>query len=128
MATNLRSHFLCTREAMRIMKKQGGGRIINVGSISAQRPRMNNAPYTTAKFGLLGLTHSAALEGRAFNINVGIVHPGATKRDDLPNPKEPVMEDDDIAAAVVYMAHQPPNVNVLELIQLPTQQLYLGRG
>jgi NAD(P)-dependent dehydrogenase (short-subunit alcohol dehydrogenase family) len=127
-ATDLRSHFLCTREAMRIMKKQGGGRIINIGSISAQRPRMDNAPYTVCKFGLLGLTHSTALEGREFNINCGIIHPGATRRDGMPNPSEKVMEPDDIAAGVVYMAKQPHNINVLEMIQLPTQQTYLGRG
>ena len=38
MATNLRGPFLCTRAAMRIMKPQGSGRILNIGSISAQRP------------------------------------------------------------------------------------------
>ncbi len=127
-ATDLRSHFLCAREAMRIMKKQGGGRIINIGSVSAQRPRMDNAPYTVCKFGLVGLTQSAALEGRAFNINCGIIHPGVTRRDSMPNPKDTVMEASDIAAGVVYMARQPANVNVLEMIQLPTTQAYLGRG
>ena len=50
----LRAVFICTREAMRIMKKQGGGRIINIGSISAQRVRPFTAPYNSAKFGLVG--------------------------------------------------------------------------
>ena len=42
--TNLTAVFLCSREAMKIMKRQGGGRIINIGSISAQMPRMGSAP------------------------------------------------------------------------------------
>jgi NAD(P)-dependent dehydrogenase (short-subunit alcohol dehydrogenase family) len=132
-ATSLRAPFLCTRAAFRIMKKQGGGRIINIGSISAQRVRWNNAAYSSAKFGLTGLTHATALEGREFGINCGILHPGQTTRDNMP-PRpatakpEPAMSAEELAAAAVYMACQPPHVNVLELIQLPREQLYLGRG
>ena len=128
-ATDLRGPFLCTRAAFRIMKSQGGGRIINIGSVSAQRVRMNNAPYNTAKFGLVGLTHSTALDGRKYGINCGIVHPGVTLREGSPaDRQEPAMQPAETAAAVVYMACQPPHINVLEIIQLPTQQLYLGRG
>jgi NAD(P)-dependent dehydrogenase (short-subunit alcohol dehydrogenase family) len=132
-ATNLRAPFLCTRAAFAIMKAQGGGRIINIGSISASRVRQNNAPYSSAKFGLVGLTHTTALEGREFNITCGILHPGNVKRDIRPPigagfAKEPGMSQEEIAAAAVYMACQPPNVNVLEIIQLHKDQLYLGRG
>jgi NAD(P)-dependent dehydrogenase (short-subunit alcohol dehydrogenase family) len=133
-ATNLRAPFLCTRAAFAIMKAQGGGRIINIGSISASRVRQYNAPYSTAKFGLVGLTQTTALEGREFNINCGILHPGNVKKDEqAPRGvgglgKEPGMSQEEIAAAAVYMACQPPHVNVLELIQLPKDQPYLGRG
>ena len=133
MAINLRAAFICTRNAFRIMKAQGGGRIINIGSISASRVRRFNAPYSSAKFGLVGLTHTTALEGREFNINCGILHPGNVQRDNQPADsaawgEEPKMSPEEIAAAAAYMACQPPNVNVLELIQLPREQLYLGRG
>jgi NAD(P)-dependent dehydrogenase (short-subunit alcohol dehydrogenase family) len=132
-ATNLRAPFLCTRAAFRIMKAQGGGRIINIGSISASRVRENNAPYSSAKFGLVGLTHTTALEGREFNINCGILHPGNVERDSkstrgVARAQEPRMSPEEIAAAAVYMACQPPHVNVLEIIQLPRNQPYLGRG
>jgi NAD(P)-dependent dehydrogenase (short-subunit alcohol dehydrogenase family) len=131
-ATNLRAAFLCTRAAFSIMKAQGGGRIINIGSISAQRVRSNNAPYSSTKFALVGLTHTTALEGRDYNINCGILHPGLALpeniRDRADGPKEPSMTHEEIAAAAVYMACQPPHVNVLEIIQLPKDQLYLGRG
>lgn len=130
MATDLRAPFLCTREAFRIMKPQGGGRIINIGSISAQRVRSRMAAYSAAKFGLVGLTHTAALEGREYGINCGCLHPGEVHREGRPAaaPPEPFMEPEEIAEAAVYMACQPPHVNILELIQLPREQMYLGRG
>jgi NAD(P)-dependent dehydrogenase (short-subunit alcohol dehydrogenase family) len=132
-ATNLRAPFLCTREAFGIMKAQGGGRIINIGSISASRVRQGNAPYSSAKFGLVGLTQTTALEGREFNITCGVLHPGNVEREGRPGDikgwvQEPMMSPSEIAAAAVYMAAQPPHVNVLEIIQLPKDQLYLGRG
>jgi NAD(P)-dependent dehydrogenase (short-subunit alcohol dehydrogenase family) len=132
-ATNLRAPFLCTRAAFAIMKAQGGGRIINIGSISASRVRYGNVAYSSAKFGLVGLTHTTALEGREFNITCGILHPGNTERDNRPPEgtgwtAEPYMSQEEIAAAAVFMACQPPSVNVLEIIQLHKDQLYLGRG
>ena len=75
-ATNLKGPFLCTRSAMRIMKSQGCGRILNIGSISAQRPRFNSPAYASSKFGLVGLTTVTALEGREFGISACCLHPG----------------------------------------------------
>src|SRR5215203_3047425 len=76
LAVNLTGTFLCAREAMPVMKKQGGGRIINIGSISAQMCRPNASPYNTTKHGLVGLTKSIALEGRDFNVVCSVLHPG----------------------------------------------------
>jgi len=125
-AVNLRAPFLCTRAAFRIIKKQGGGRIINIGSISAQRVRPNNAPYSCAKFGIVGLTHTTALEGRECGITCGCLHPGITG--DHASSNIPMMPLKEVAAAAVFMACQPPDVNVLEIIQLPRDQPYIGRG
>jgi NAD(P)-dependent dehydrogenase (short-subunit alcohol dehydrogenase family) len=131
LAIMLRAPFICTRAAFRIMKNQGGGRIINIGSISAQRVRPNTAPYNCAKFGLVGLTHTTALAGRPFGITCGCLHPGFTgdleKNAARENP-EPMMSFQETAATAVYMACQPPDVNILEIIQLPREQPYLGRG
>lgn len=133
MGVNLRGPFLCTRAAFRIMKEQGGGRIINIGSISAQRPRMNTAPYSTSKFGLWGFTQATALEGREHGIVCSCLHPGnvnierraaSTEQMD----QEPMMSCEEIAETAVFMASQPPHVNILEAIMLPVEQLYLGRG
>jgi len=128
-ATSLRGPFLCSRRAFQIMKAQGGGRIINVGSVSASRVREHNAAYSAAKFGLIGLTQTLALEGRPHGITCGIFHPGVTRRDGVPPMgEEGVMEQETAAGAVVFMASQPKDVNVLELTQLPIDMPYLGRG
>jgi NAD(P)-dependent dehydrogenase (short-subunit alcohol dehydrogenase family) len=131
MAVNLRGPFLCTRAAMRIMKKQGGGRIINIASISAQRVRPNSAPYSTSKHGLWGLTQSTALDGRPHGIVASCLCPGnvaVERRLGLRSDDEPMMTPDDIAQAALLMATLPANVNMLEAIVLPVDQLYIGRG
>jgi len=137
-ATNLRAPFLCTREAFAYMKEHGGGKIINIGSISATMPRQNNCAYTSAKAGLRGLTHSTALEGRDFGITASILHPGETARDVPPGFKMPPgmkppppgaeMATEELAAAAIYIACCAPHVNVFEMTQLPIAQPYLGRG
>jgi NAD(P)-dependent dehydrogenase (short-subunit alcohol dehydrogenase family) len=132
MAVNLRGPFLCTRAALRVMKPQRSGRIINIGSISAQRVRPNSAPYSTSKFGLAGLTQVTALEGREYGITCGCIHPGNTEVETLANArhrsKEPVMQIEEWAQLAVTMAALPPHVNLLEAIVLPLEQPYLGRG
>ncbi len=129
---NLTGPFLCTREAMKIMKPQRSGRIINIGSISAQMPRMNSVPYSTSKHGLVGLTKAAALEGREHGVVVSCIHPGNVmadwRQDNNSMNEEPMMSADELAVAIVTMAIMPPHVNMLEAIVLPTTQKYLGRG
>lgn len=130
---NLRAPFLCSREAMGIMKAQGeGGRIINVGSISAHRVRPRSAPYSASKFGIWGLTQVIALEGRPHGITASCLQPGNTYVERIQNhpfpPSEPMMEVDELAKAAVLMATLPPNINMLEATVLPVGQLYVGRG
>jgi NAD(P)-dependent dehydrogenase (short-subunit alcohol dehydrogenase family) len=132
-ATNLRAPFLCTRAAIRIMKPQGGGRIINIGSISAQRVRPNSAPYSTSKHGLWGLTQVTALEGREFGITCGCLHPGNTlverrQESGLVEDDEPMIATESIAEVALLMATLPKDVAMLEAIVLPHQQEYVGRG
>ena len=130
---NITGVFLCTREAVKIMKRQGGGRIINIGSISAQAPRPGSAPYVTTKHALVGLTRATALEGRDYGVVASVLHPGnvLTERrgvSDASRDQEPMMTPDELATAAVTMAALPLHVNMLESIVLPVQQLYLGRG
>lgn len=139
---NLTGAFLCTRAAFRTMKAQAppGGRIINNGSISATTPRPNSAPYTATKHAITGLTKSAALDGRAFDIAVGQIDVGnarsdmtARMQDGVPQANgdvvsEPVMDVEHVARAVVYMASLPLDANVLTMTVMATGMPFVGRG
>lgn len=125
--------FLCSRRAFAQMKQQGGGRILNIGSISAQRPRENSAPYAAAKFGVWGLTQALALDGRPHGIVCSCLHPGnvlVERRSESgqQSDAEPMMSIDSIAEAALAMISLPADVNFLEAIVLPVGQDYLGRG
>ncbi|MEH6551852.1 MAG: SDR family oxidoreductase [Pseudomonadales bacterium] len=130
---NLTGAFLCSRAAMRSMLSLDGGRIINIGSISALAPRPGACAYTTSKAGLDGFTQALALEGRDHNIAVSIIHPGNTMtdiwagKDDI-LAVEPIMEPDHIAEQVVAMAQLPLSINILSSVILPTRQKLVGRG
>jgi NAD(P)-dependent dehydrogenase (short-subunit alcohol dehydrogenase family) len=130
---NLTGPFLCMREVFPIMKAAGGGRIVNIGSISAQRSRENMAPYTASKFGIWGLTQAAALEGRPYGIAVSCLHPGNTAVErrlagDREADQEPMIPTAEIARVALLMVTLPPEANMLEAIVLPVTQAYIGRG
>ncbi|MGC3972644.1 MAG: SDR family oxidoreductase [Pirellulales bacterium] len=139
---NLTGAFWCLREAFRVMKSQTprGGRIINNGSISAHVPRPNSAPYTATKHAIEGLTKSAALDGRAFDIAVGQIDIGnaatdltARMKDGVPQADgsrraEPTIDVEHIARAVSYMVCLPLDANVLTMTVMATQMPYVGRG
>jgi NAD(P)-dependent dehydrogenase (short-subunit alcohol dehydrogenase family) len=139
---NLTGAFLCTREAFRLMKDQTprGGRIINNGSISAHIPRPNSAPYTATKHAIAGLTKSAALDGRKYDIACGQIDIGnagtemtARMATGVPQADgsiapEPTMDVEHVARAVVYMAGLPLDANVLFLTVMATKMPFVGRG
>jgi len=140
--TNLTGSFLCAQRAIAMMKRQdpSGGRIINNGSISAHTPRPNSAPYTATKHAITGLTKSIALDGRAHGITCGQIDIGnaespmtARMPEGVPQPDgtrrpEPVMDVDDAARAVRYMAGLPPGSNVLFLTVMAAGMPFAGRG
>src|SRR5262244_4046976 len=76
--TNLTGPFLCTQEAIRIMKSQQprGGRIINNGSISAHAPRPMSVAYTSTKHAVTGLTKCISLDGRKHDITASQIDIG----------------------------------------------------
>jgi NAD(P)-dependent dehydrogenase (short-subunit alcohol dehydrogenase family) len=130
--TNLTGAFLCTQQAFRLMKDQDprGGRIINNGSISAHVPRANSAPYTASKHGMTGLTKSASLDGRKYDIAVGQIDIGNALTElasKLPQP-EPMMDVKHVAESVLHMAKLPLNANVQFMTILPPKMPYIGRG
>jgi len=141
-AVNLTGPFLCTQQAMRIMKKQKphGGRIINNGSISAHTPRPFSAPYTSTKHAITGLTKATALDGRDFDITCSQVDignaatpmtarmAGGVPQADGTMKPEPTMAAENVANAVVYMASLPLDANVLTMTVMANKMPFVGRG
>ncbi len=140
--TNLTGSFLCAQQAFRLMRSQqpGGGRIVNNGSISAQTPRPNSAPYTATKHAITGLTKSLALDGRPYGITCGQIDIGNAETS-MTKPMvagiiqadgsvkvEPRMEANDVARAVRYMASLPPDANVLFMTVMAASMPFVGRG
>ncbi len=129
---NLTAVFLCCREALKIMRPQKRGRIINIGSVSSRVPRPNTIAYVAAKCALDGMTHSIALDHRADGITCSVLHPGVTESmlGGAPNPRPPtqMMAAADVARIVTLMASLPDETNMLEALVLPIQMPFLGRG
>jgi NAD(P)-dependent dehydrogenase (short-subunit alcohol dehydrogenase family) len=140
--TNLTGPFLCTQEAIRVMKAQAprGGRIINNGSISAHAPRPFSAPYTATKHAMTGLTKSTSLDCRAYDIACGQIDIGNADtvmaqrmkagilQADGSTKVEPVIDVDHVASAVVYMASLPLEANVQFMTIMATKMPFVGRG
>ncbi|MDB5395987.1 MAG: pldh-t [Rhodospirillales bacterium] len=142
LAVNVTGTFLCTQAAFRIMKAQTprGGRIINNGSISAHIPRPNSIAYTASKHAVTGMTKSAALDGRKYDIACGQIDIGnaltemaAAMTVGVPQANgtimaEPTMDVRAVADAVLYMAGLPLSANVPFMTVMATKMPYLGRG
>jgi NAD(P)-dependent dehydrogenase (short-subunit alcohol dehydrogenase family) len=139
---NLTGAFLCTQEAFKIMKSQTprGGRIINNGSISAHAPRPNSAPYTATKHAITGLTKSTSLDGRKYDIACGQLDIGNARTEmaermakgvpqaDGSIKVEPLMDVQDVARTVVFMASLPLDTNVQFVTVMATKMPFVGRG
>ncbi|HBK44402.1 MULTISPECIES: SDR family oxidoreductase [unclassified Polynucleobacter] len=139
---NLCGAFLCSQEAIRMMKAQSpqGGRIINNGSISAHAPRPMSAPYSSTKHAITGLTKSIALDGRPFNITCGQIDIGNAGTEmtipmaagilqaDGSKKAEPLMDVDHVGQAVLHMAQLPPESNILTMTIMASNMPFVGRG
>jgi NAD(P)-dependent dehydrogenase (short-subunit alcohol dehydrogenase family) len=139
---NLTGTFLCAQAAWKMMKAQTpqGGRIINNGSVSAQKPRPHAAPYTATKHAVTGLTKTLALDGRPFNIACGQIDIGnaatpmtARMAKGVPQPNgtiqiEPTMDVAEVGKAVLMMAELPLDANILRMTIMATQMPLVGRG
>ena len=139
---NLTGSFLCTQQAIKMMKEQDprGGRIINNGSISAQVPRPNSAPYTSTKHAISGLTRSTSLDGRKHDIVCGQIDignaltemtsrmQGGVRQADGSMKLEPTMDVENVARAVLYMDSLPLDANVQFMTVMASKMPYIGRG
>jgi NAD(P)-dependent dehydrogenase (short-subunit alcohol dehydrogenase family) len=142
--TNLTGMFVCTQEAIKLMKAQSpaGGRIINNGSISAHTPRPRAVAYTATKHAVTGLTKQTALDYRGqgifcSQIDIGNAATPLTERmvqgQGVLQPDgrmmiEERMDAADVGRAVVYIANLPPGTNVLFMTIMANGMPFVGRG
>lgn len=139
---NLNAMFYCLRQAFIVMRDQSpqGGRIINNGSISAYAPRPNSMAYTATKHAVGGLTKTASLDGRAYNIAVGQIDVGnavtplaARMARGVPQANgeiaaEPMIDVAIVGQSLLYMANLPLEANVLFHTVMATRMPFVGRG
>ena len=139
---NLSGMFLCSQEAIKIMKSQDprGGRIINNGSISAHAPRPNSTPYTATKHAVTGLTKCISLDCRKYDIACGQIDIGNAATEMTERMKngvaqangsiavEPRMDVAHVGSAVLYMAKLPLDANVQFMTIMATKMPFVGRG
>ena len=139
---NLTGMFLCIQQAFKVMKSQSpmGGRIINNGSISAHTPRPNSIAYTATKHGVMGLTKTASLDGRKYNIAVGQIDIGNAATEMAARMAkgvmqangeiaiEPLMDVNIVGQSVLYMANLPLEANVMFHTVMATKMPFAGRG
>ena len=140
--TNLGGVFYGIQNAFRVMKAQTpmGGRIINNGSISAHAPRPHSIAYTATKHAVTGLTKTAALDGRRYDIAVGQIDIGNAMTDlaarmakGVPQANgeiavEPLMDVNIVGQSILYMASLPLEANVLFHTVMATKMPFVGRG
>ena len=139
---NLNGSFYCLSAAFKLMREQlpQGGRIINNGSISAHAPRPGSIAYTATKHAITGLTKTAALDGRPYDIAVGQIDignaasemtarmvQGVLQADGQVRP-EPRMDLQAVADTFMAMARLPLSANVLFTTVMATKMPYVGRG
>jgi NAD(P)-dependent dehydrogenase (short-subunit alcohol dehydrogenase family) len=139
---NLTGMFLCIQQAFKVMKTQTprGGRIINNGSISATTPRPNSIAYTATKHAVKGLTKTASLDGRKYDIAVGQIDVGNAGTEMAQRMAtgvmqangeiaiEPLMDVAIVGQSVLYMANLPLSANVMFHTVMATKMPFAGRG
>ncbi len=139
---NLTGMFLCIQQAFRVMKVQTprGGRIINNGSISATTPRPNSIAYTSTKHAVKGMTKTASLDGRKYDIAVGQIDIGNAATEMAQRMAtgiaqangeiaiEPLMDVNIVGQSVLYMANLPLEANVMFHTVMATKMPFAGRG
>jgi NAD(P)-dependent dehydrogenase (short-subunit alcohol dehydrogenase family) len=139
---NLNGMFYCLSAAFKLMREQQpmGGRIINNGSISATAPRPGSIAYTATKHAVSGLTKTASLDGRPFDIAVGQIDIGNVASDmtakmavgvpqaDGSIRPEPRMDISAVLETFMAMTRLPLSANVLFTTVMATKMPFVGRG
>ena len=113
LSVHLRGGFHVVREAFPLMCDQGYGRIILTSSINGLYGKSDNVNYAVAKAGLIGLSHTAAIEGAAHGVLSNVIVPAAVTRmsDGIDTSQFPPMDPDQVAPVVGWLSHESCSAN-----------------
>jgi 3-oxoacyl-[acyl-carrier protein] reductase len=122
-ATNVTGVFLCSKEAFRLMKSQGGGRIINIASIAGYIPLAENTAYGSSKYAVRGFSKILNEEGKKANVRVSVISPGAirtelTESQSIFDPRD-MLNPEAVAESVLDIAKRPLHTHIEEVKILP---------
>lgn len=123
-AVNLRAPFLLSKAVFGVMKKQGGGHIVNISSTAGKRAWANAAAYHASKWGLIGFTRALGVEGRPFSIRTSLIVPGGMRTpffDRLEVPPDPnnLQPPENVAKTIVHIVSMPIETAIQEVIITP---------
>ncbi|MFP9100107.1 SDR family oxidoreductase [Flavobacterium sp. RHBU_24] len=128
---NLLSYLACCAGAIERMKKQGGGHIVNIGSLSAQVREATGSVYVATKAGIRAYSEALRKDVNKHGIKVSLIEPGAVDTDMQQQPADEklkkvesleMLEATDVAVAVIYCLTQPKRCDVIELKLRPHLQ------
>jgi NAD(P)-dependent dehydrogenase (short-subunit alcohol dehydrogenase family) len=112
--TNLSGPFYCVHEAVPLMKKAGGGFIVNIGSLAGKNPFAGGSAYNASKFGLNGFSEAIMMDLRHDNIRVTQVMPGSVQTE---------FASSGVAGADWKIAPEHIAEVVVDLVRLPARTL-----
>ncbi len=135
MDTNMRSTFLFTRHVVPVLLERGTGTIITIASMAGVMGFAGEAVYCSTKFAQVGFTQALDRELRPHGIKVGVVCPGGVKtefaigtgRTEEGVAASGMLEAEDVAAAALLMATQPPHSRITEIRMRPMVEPLFGR-
>lgn len=124
MNTNLRGVYYCMKAFTPMMTERGGD-IVNISSLAGKNALPNGAVYSASKWGLNGLSYSAAEELRRYNIRVTVICPGSTATELSPHEgkdTKKMLQPEDVARVVEMVVTQAPQSFASEILIRPTQK------
>jgi 3-oxoacyl-[acyl-carrier protein] reductase len=124
--TNLSSAFYCSREAIPLFRRRGGGYIFNISSLAGVNAFPGGAAYNASKFGLNGFSEAMMQDVRYEGIRVTYVMPGSVDTDFAVAPGTKPREDwkltgDDVAQAVLDLYRFPSRALASRIEIRPSQ-------